>query len=349
MSAASLNMSMPNVSRLSERVIRIMGLNPAPFTLNGSCTYLVGTGARRCLIDTGGGVPGWLDSVQSALSLPANQEIPTTASSTTAPLAEISLMLLTHSHSDHVGGIEGIKSLFPKAEVWKLPSPYRPHADEAIRGLKLLRGGERFELEGNTTLNVIATPGHCDDHAVFHLEEENALFTGDTVLGVGTTVFVCYADYMRSLATLRDRNAALIYPGHGPVVKDAKGKLEEYITHRGKREQQILGVLQQAASTSGSSGSSSEGVTAMDIVKLIYTDTPKEVYFGAALNVSHHLRKLFSEGIISPAPQSDDAAKNLLSEPEYLMDKGEEKMPEKSYIEKVIGIRWRLKTVSSSL
>jgi glyoxylase-like metal-dependent hydrolase (beta-lactamase superfamily II) len=207
----------------------------------------------------------------------------------------------------------------------------------------LLRGGERFELEGSTTLNVIATPGHCDDHAVFHLEEENALFTGDTVLGVGTTVFVCYADYMRSLETLRDRNATLIYPGHGPVVKDAKAKLDEYISHRGTRERQILSVLQ------GAETGAAQGMTAMDLVKLIYTDTPKELYFGAALNVSHHLRKLFSEGIVCPAAQSDDAARTLLSEPEYLMDKGEEKMPEKSYIEKVIGIRWRLRTASSSL
>lgn len=69
-----------------------------------------------------------------------------------------------------------------------------------------------FIVEG-ATLKLICTPGHTIDHAVFMLQEEDTLFSGDCVLGEGSSIFECLHTYLKSLQTLIDLKPQVIYPG----------------------------------------------------------------------------------------------------------------------------------------
>lgn len=121
----------------------------------------------------------------------------------------------------------------------------------------------------------------------FYLVEENAVFTGDTVLGHGTTVFEDLGAYMGSLEKLQGVNAARLYPGHGEVVEDAEGKIREYVRHRKVREGQVVKVLEAQGGA---------GVTSMGIVKTVYKGLGEELYLAAERGVVLVLVKLEGEG-----------------------------------------------------
>jgi glyoxylase-like metal-dependent hydrolase (beta-lactamase superfamily II) len=86
-----------------------------------------------------------------------------------------------------------------------------------------------------------------------------AIFTGDCVLGTGTTSFRELGTYMRSLSAMKAHAPDLLYPGHGarterlqlliwdfrsallagPLIKGGVAKLDDYISHRMMRENQV--------------------------------------------------------------------------------------------------------------
>ncbi|CAL4065559.1 unnamed protein product, partial [Meganyctiphanes norvegica] len=154
--------------------------------------------------------------------------------------------------------------------------------------IKNLQDKETIEVEG-ATLRVHHTPGHTTDHIVVELEEENAIFSGDCILGEGTAVFEDLHSYMSSLKVILDLTPKVMYPGHGPVIEDPIDRIQKYIEHRNLREQQIIQALRD---------SEAKFLSAMDIVKIVYTTTPEHLHRAAALNVGHHLHKLYKDRLL---------------------------------------------------
>ena len=122
--------------------------------------------------------------------------------------------------------------------------------------------GHQLSTEG-ATLKVVATPGHSKDHLALMLDEENALFSGDCILGEGTAVFEDLYNYIQSLKKFLNLKPALIYPGHGAVINEPIAKIEEYIAHRQQREDQIIKTMTEL----------NRAVTPMEIVEIVYKVT----------------------------------------------------------------------------
>ncbi|KAF2685885.1 Metallo-hydrolase/oxidoreductase [Lentithecium fluviatile CBS 122367] len=253
---------LPTVEKLSHRVIRVLGGNPSKFTLQGTNTYIVGQGAKRLLIDTGEGKPEWIQSLKKVLEV---EKI------------TIDKALLTHWHGDHIGGVSDLLKHSPNTQIYKR---------DPDSGWHDITSGQTFTTEG-ATLRAYYCPGHTTDHNAFILEEEDAMFTADNVLGQGTAVFEDLSTYMSSLDGMSTQFSGRAYPGHGPVIEDGPAKVREYIKHRKQREKQVLDVL---------AGEKEGGWTAMDIVKVIYKDYPKNLWEPAEKGVLQILSKLLKEG-----------------------------------------------------
>ncbi len=260
-----MGLEMPDIARWSPRVQVVLGQNPGPFTGPGTNTYLLGTGESLLLLDTGQGVEGWVDKLHEALAG-----------------RQLEAMVLTHGHPDHIGGVAQVLDRYGDMPI------HKARCAEYDRDLEIsdLADGGRVSVEG-VTLRALATPGHAADHLCFVLEEENAVFSGDNVLGAGTTVIPGNGDmaqYLDSLALLLDISPDVIYPAHGPAITDPARKVGELIAHRNLRERQVLACL----------GDKPMAVEA--IVELMYTDVPVSLHPAAAWSVAAHLRKLESEG-----------------------------------------------------
>ncbi|CAD7090971.1 unnamed protein product [Hermetia illucens] len=277
----------PIITRLSSKVIRILGCNPGPMTLQGTNTYLLGTGTKRILIDTGDpDIAEYKESLKDLL---------------TKEKSTINHILITHWHHDHVGGVKDVLDLVDKeCKVWKYPRTDAPDVcPEVPDNIKIskLENSQIFDVEG-ASVKIVHTPGHTTDHVVLTMEEDGVLFSGDCILGEGTAVFEDLHDYMRSLNVILGIKPKVIYPGHGNIIEDPVPKIQFYINHRNQREKQILDVLIQ---------NKGKNFTEMDLVEVIYKDTPSNLWKAAAYNVNHHLKKLVKDGHIVES-QRDNAS-----------------------------------------
>ena len=267
-----LGMTLPDIDRWSPRVIVVLGQNPGPFTGPGTNTFLIGTGERRVLLDAGQGVPKHIDLIASALDEWADGAV-------------IETIALTHAHPDHMGGLDAARERFRPTSVLKKPWP----AWDKGAQFTAIDDGAELRVEGARLL-ALATPGHASDHLCYYLVEEKAVFTGDVVLGAGTTVIPRdgdLGDYLASLRRLLDLDLEVIYPAHGPAIRDPYGKINEYLAHRALREDQILEGL-------------AAGLTkAEDLVRRIYTDVPEWLHAAAGVSVEAHLRKLAKDAKVA--------------------------------------------------
>jgi glyoxylase-like metal-dependent hydrolase (beta-lactamase superfamily II) len=265
-----LGLAMPDIDVWSDRVAVVRGQNPGWFTGPGTNTYLVGSGTRPLLLDTGQGVPAYLPLLERGLREARGA-------------TELQEIVLTHGHPDHRGGVEQVCARFGALRVSKKRWPERDGADVLVA----IDEGSEIVTDG-ATLRAVWTPGHAWDHLCFYLVEERALFTGDVVLGAGTTVIPAdgdLGDYLHSLRRILALDVATIYPAHGPVIRDPRAKVEQYLAHRALREAQIVDGLRAGLRTISA------------LVERIYTDVPPALHFAAGQSVDAHLRKLERDGV----------------------------------------------------
>jgi len=189
-------------------------------------------------------------------------------------------ILITHRHGDHAPAAVPLK----EATGARIFAPRHVLEDSVVD--RRVEGGETLTMDG-TRIEVIATPGHTNEH-VCYLTSDGDLFTGDTILGFGTTAIFPpdghMGDYFRSLRALRALEPRRIYPAHGPVRDDAVALIDEYITHRLQREEQVRNALAAGATT------------AAEIRAQIYKDLDPALYRAAEIQIEAHWIKLKEEG-----------------------------------------------------
>jgi glyoxylase-like metal-dependent hydrolase (beta-lactamase superfamily II) len=237
-------------------VSRVVAPNPGPYTGPGTNTWILDAGPVVAVIDPGPDDDRHLSALDRRL-----------AGKT------VGIVLVTHSHSDHL----------PLAERFAAPH----HA--SVRRYPDLHDGDVVRV-GNLNITALYTPGHCADHLSFLLGDDRAVFTGDLILGQGSSM-VTYpegdvAAYLRSLDRLAALEPRMLFPGHWDPVTDAMGKIAEYRNHRLEREAQILAEVRQG------------GGTASELTKRVYGELDEKLLFAAEMTMRAHLRKLVDDGAV---------------------------------------------------
>ena len=268
------------LTRLSERVRRIVAPNPSPFTFTGTCVYILGEG-EVAVIDPGPADPAHLDALLAAI-----------------PGERIARIVVTHSHRDHAGGAALLKRrtgapiVGARAHVVADGKPTRADASHALDYApdEALEDGARVAGRG-FTLEAVATPGHAANHLSFALVEENALFSGDHVMAWSTSVIAppdgSMRAYLASLEKVARRSEAIYWPGHGGPVRDPQRYARALIGHRRQREAAILARLEAGEAS------------VAEIVARVYPGLAPALVAAARLSTLAHLEDLAERGLAS--------------------------------------------------
>jgi glyoxylase-like metal-dependent hydrolase (beta-lactamase superfamily II)/8-oxo-dGTP pyrophosphatase MutT (NUDIX family) len=242
--------------------------------------YLLGTGAERVLVDPGSHLRREIGRLTAAVdALAAGGE------------GRVTAIWLTHHHPDHVGGVEALRRHLG------VPVLAHPKTAELLAGRGIavdgtLADGQRVVLAGggepDFPLRVLHTPGHAPGHLCFYDETWGSLVAGDLVAGLGTIVIdPPQGDmdaYLASLERLIELAPATLFPAHGPAIRDAVGKLREYVEHRLWREEKVLAAWRDGLREPQA------------MLPRVYDDVPEQAWPLAERQIVAHLERLERAG-----------------------------------------------------
>jgi glyoxylase-like metal-dependent hydrolase (beta-lactamase superfamily II) len=230
----------------------ILAPNASPMTMAGTITYLVGAD-HVAILDPGSADPRHLAAIAAAVGD-----------------ADSATILLTHDHPDHATGARELAELLGAPAGGRTGSgtgapaagprvaPRGSRAAGLAVPVRTLADGTLADGDAVPTdhgdLTVVATPGHCPDHAAFHWPAAAAVFCGDLMMGGLDTAVVAAPEgdvgaYLESLERLRALRPSVIYPAHGPPFTDPDGDIDRYVRHRREREAQVLAAVAAGART----------------------------------------------------------------------------------------------------
>ncbi len=223
--------------------------NPSLLTLEGTNTWIVGTG-DVWVVDPGPELVEHVDAVAVAVG----------EQGTLAGIA------LTHGHADHSAAVPLLLEALGPVPVIAGHSGHGP-------------GEEAGPLE------VLALPGHSSDHLAFAFGD--VVFTGDAIFA-NSSVFISpgpgsLAGYLAALNNLADRGPAVLAPGHGPLIKDPKGRIGEQVAHRLERERRLVDAIAAGNNSVAS------------LLAEVWDDVPEMLLPAATVTLAAHLDKLDDE------------------------------------------------------
>ncbi len=239
--------------------------NASMMTLDGTNTWILRApgGQRSIVVDPGPDDAAHLDAVLTVAG-------------------EVGVVLYTHWHADHTEAIDTVAE--------RTGAPARARDGQWCRAAEPLGDGEVIDVDG-LRIEVVFTPGHTADSICLLVEPDDALLTGDTILGRGTTIIAhpdgALGPYLNSLdrieSVVTEGRASRFYPAHGPVLPDARGVVAFYREHRLARLEQVRAAVADGA------------VTAREVVERVYADVDEVLWPAAERSVQAQLDYLAEE------------------------------------------------------
>lgn len=274
-------------TELTPKVRRITAPNPSPMTFHGTNTYIIGAlNDDIAIVDPGPDIADHLHAILTAVDDPKR----------------ISHILVTHAHLDHSPLARRLSEIC-KAPIFAF-GPAKAGQSPTMQALETLGyrgGGEGIDhhftpdialadqqkiIGTGWTIRAHHTPGHMANHMCFQLD--NILFSGDHIMGWATSMVSPpdgdLTQFLTSCEKLRVHRWALMFPGHGDIVRAPNDRIDELIAHRKSRETQIMNALETAPAT------------AWDLANQIYQDVDPKLMVAASRNVLSHCISLAERG-----------------------------------------------------